>query len=336
MRKIVGVMAVLMAAWAPWAHAQVAVPELAPGATRIFSSQLPIPAMTSFVPENPAALQWGAPSRFGGGMMRGHKSHLLDGDSSSDDGTLVGFRLVSMSLAVAGESMDMAVDFPATASGGEAHHEKSQSALAVSFAWPDWLAFGLASQQSSLRVRPSDAAALHGVDLNGWVAGASVKVGELLYVGGAYGRDEAKPAYVDPSVTARGEQGMVGIALRKGGDFIWRLEADVIHRNDFKDDNDVKVLDGYELYLGSADIMWGNWLLGGTAYQSQDVVLNGAQAAAIGTNPVVNLNGYTIDYGYAPLAGLTVTGRFEHSELTSDRIQISFEEINSLVITWQF
>jgi hypothetical protein len=330
MRKMAGWLALLLLAAAPWAQAQVAVPEIVPGAVRLYDAALPIVPSISVVPENPAALQWGAPSRLVGGALKGKRSEALDGDSSDYKGTFGGFRWVKERVSLAAAALDYSVDFPAATP--EHHLERQLNAGAIAFSWPETLAWGFGVNHFHSKTLPGGVQA---EDSSGWSSGLSWRVGEHFFMGAGYGEDKADltvtqaPGGSTPLpptvVQARRSTSVVGAGLRGGGRLIWHVEADRIHRKDYQDGDRVTRQPGYNLDLVVAEGIVGDWLL----------TYNGYVVTPLGTQSE-EVHGYTAAFGYAPLHGLTLTWHFEQDTHTLNSVDLSKEQINTLALSWQF
>jgi len=318
MRRIGYLVAALVMTGATWAQAQVAVPDLVPGGVRIMDSRFPIVPLGSAVPANPAALQWGAPSRISVAGLQGDKNDVNDGNADSYHGTYVGLRWIRPQVALAAEALDFFVDFP----GAPAPHlEKKQSSLALSFTTPDSLAWGISSSSLSTKTISPPGGAIDTLDSQSWTFGLSWRLGENFFIGGGYGKDEDDFTGVFTG-SGRRAHNMVGLGLRGGGNLIWHLEVDSFHRDDYDVVGPQPA--GYDLNVVTAEGILGNWLLSVSAHDASALVVNDT------------VSGYVIDIGYAPLTGLTVTWRFEHDVHKQGATQLSTEEANTLLISYGF
>lgn len=323
MRKLMGVLAALLGLCVPLAQAQVATPELAPAGLRVYDSRFPISPMINIVPENPAAMQWGAPSRIGVGLLDGNKSDAFDGVSSSYDGNFGGFRWVRQRFSLGAETGGFTVEFPGAPP--LARLEKKQSSFALAFSWPESLAIGLATHKWTDDTLSPPGGQRDTLEFSSWTAGLSWRLGETFFVAGAFGQEDFQRTFPAVPGTEGRDHYMAGLGLRGGGTLIWRLEVDTFHHDDFKDPVNMGFAPGYDLNQFSAEGILGGWLLGGAAYD-----LKGLQPMA------PSISGYSLDVGYAPLTGLTLTWRYEHSEKNAGGTPISKEELNNAVVTWQF
>ena len=121
---------------------------------------------------------------------------------------------------------------------------------------------------------------------------------------------------------------MAGVGLRGGGDLIWHIEYSYFRRKAFEDEFGAALpgFEGFEIQQGTIEAIWWDLLLGVTAYSGKRLEsLNDEEIA-----------GLTVDYGFAQLTGLTLTGRYERTEHTVGDIELSIEQVHSAAITWQF
>ena len=325
MMRAAGLAVLLLASWFAIAHAQVAVPSIAPAALRINNSEIPIFATATFTPENPAALQWGAPSRIGGGtMVSANSSRRFDGKAESFKGTFAGLRLVGQRISLAAEVVDFEVLFPANVPPAlpPKDVEERNSSLALAFSLPEWLAYGISSEKVERTIRNRR------IEVDGATLGISWRVGENLFLGAAVGKDDATRTFPLPQKSAERDTLMAGVGLRGGGDLIWHIEYSYFRRKAFKDQFGVALpgFQGFEIQQGMIEAIWWDLLLGVTAY-------NGKSLESLNEEEIASL---TVDYGIAPLSGLTLTGRYERTEHTVGDIEFSIEQVHSAAITWQF
>lgn len=324
---LTAMLAAALTAWAAPAAAQVAVPEIAPAGVRIFSSRQPIALMNSLVPENPAALQWGTPSRISAGSIRGDKEDRFDGTSTGYNGTFAGLRWVREDVGLAVETAELEVDFPSQGSFAP-RLEKSQRTAALSFTAPQWQAFGIGAVSSRQRTVSPPSGQIEEIETDGWVAGVSWRLGESFFVGAGYGGDELTRIVPQPEAQAERNHFMYGLGLRSGGALVWHLEVDYFKREDAESGGvPIQPGRGYELTLVNAEAIWGVFLFGYAGYE----------ASPLDPGPLNRrVEGYTADFGLAPLGGLAITGRLERSEVLNDVGTIATEEIVSGAVSWQF
>lgn len=300
------------------AQAQVALPRIIPGAPRILNTRFPIEVSNSIVPENPAALQWGGPSRIGGGAIVGVSSHAvpqLEGDIS---GQFAGFRLVGESIALAGEMTEISLEsdfgFPV---------EKSATTLAVSFRFPDSYAWGYSTTSSEMSV--FDLVETTTVEFDKTLIGISLRLSDEWYIGAAAGTEEAILALPSPNDNLKRDIIMSGIGFRHIGSVIWHLEFSVADFDEFQDQTGT-LSSGYVIRQGVLEMIYWNLLFSYTSYN-----LKGS-----GTRADETIEGFTVDFGYAPFSGLAFTGRFERSTYEVSGFEVAVEETNAIVVTLQF
>ena len=300
------------------AQAQVALPRIMPGAPRILNTRFPIEVGNTITPENPAALQWGGPSRFGGGEILGVSSHAvteLEGDIS---GRFVGFRLVGESIALAGDTTDVSLEsnfgFPV---------DKSATTLAVSFRFPDSYAYGYSTTSSEQS--GSDISGTLSVEFEKKLFGISLRMTDDWYIGAATGTEEATLIQPSSNQILERDVFMSGIGFRSTGAVIWRMEFSMNKYEAFQDPAG-NLGSGHVLRQGVLEVAFWNLVFGYTSYN-----LTGT-----GTRKDETIDGFTLDFGYAPFSGLTITGRFERSIYEASGFEVAAEETNAIVVSLQF
>lgn len=317
----------LMATGASWAGAQVAVPELAPLGVRQYSVRAPIVPMTNATPENPAAMQWGTPSRIGGGVFNGTVTDSVFGQSSRAEGTIGGFRFVGHGMALAAESMDIAVDLPGIAPAPAAQLSKRARSVAASFPIVEnGLAWGLSRDVLVMEGNtgaPGYTATR--LDISGWTFGISGWWGDHFFWGAAAGTDSASQVLPGPPLDVKRDHNMVGLALRGGGSLVWRLEYDRLFRGDFQDTAGNLVEYGYTTSQYSLEAVWIGIIASYTGYTVTDPLGPGSQ-----------VKGSTFDFGIAPLTGITITARIERSDTSTPAGDTVSESIRTIGASWQF
>lgn len=325
MRRILPLLVLLLAGGASLCLGQVAVPEIGPGSVRVYDTRPTVLPSNSIVPENPAALRWGSPSRVVVGGLRGHASTATQGASTRDDGSFSGFSLVGQAGAVAGESTHLLTQFPINGTTVP-HVEKWLQSGALAFGAPETLAWGAGVTHFHADAVPGypAAAPITQADSHGWNAGLSWRAGEHLYLGGVYGEEKG---FLDGTFTGRVDRrhGALGVGLRGGGTIIWHLEADRIRYDDFLDRHGFVHLPGYGITQYTAEAMLGSWLFTYCGYTLKD---------SKGNAP--DVQGYTADFGYSPLSGFNLTWRYEHSDGTQQGTRVTAQALNALTLAWLF
>ena len=161
------------------AHGQVAVPALAPG-----SPQVAIPGTTTpdatFAPENPGAMQFGAPSRFGLGQIRStvKQENVLGGETTTDvDGYYSGLRWVTEALTVGGEIVNLEDQDP------NGNYTADILNGAISFPVGKSIAFGAGLDTATIDYGGTED------KIRGTILGLALNFDERLYIGLAMGRE---------------------------------------------------------------------------------------------------------------------------------------------------
>lgn len=238
------------------AHAQIAAPTLVPG----------------FVTDNPAAIQWGKTSQIGWGHIEGESekrdsaavpSTVTEGDSSGD---LVGLRLVGEFLSFAAhaakleatEGTDITIDY-----------QFASAALAIPIG--DIIALGIGQEQGTFELKFSG-----GIDANleaessTPLAGISLRLGDLLYLGAAIGtetltvKQTTTPIIPGLNFEAEFERDVkrYGIALLNGDGVKWHLGAGASTKDSAEDSTTGFTIESSDETYGVLEVNAGGFLLG--------------------------------------------------------------------------
>lgn len=300
------------------AQAQVALPRIIPGAPRILNTRFPVEVGNSIVPENPAALQWGGPSRFGGGKIVGVSSHAVTELAGDISGQFAGFRLVGEFVALAGETTDISLEsnfgFPV---------EKSATTLALSFQFPESYAWGFSTTSSEISV--FDLTETVTGEFEKKILGLSLRMGGDWFIGGAIGTEEGSLSLPSPSGNLTRNVIMSGIGFRHTGAVIWHLEFSTSEHDEFKDQSGT-LSSGHVIRQGVLEMAFWDLVFGYTSFNVKGT----------GTRKNESIKGFTLDFGYAPFSGLAFTGRFERSTYSASGFEVAVEETNSIIVTLQF
>jgi hypothetical protein len=278
---------------APSGFAQVAAPSLVP---------------FSFVTENPAAMQWGTPSRVGAASLQAQQ---VTSPSSSNDnfgGYSGGFRIVGKHFSVAAEGEHL--ESTNKPYGPSESQDTVEGAIAVGL-W-DWLAIG-AGQSNFLSntVSPNNtnsvSTSTSSIGLDSTQGGISIRIGEWFFLGGGGGQ-ESGSLKVNVSTlgqtTANALRNVTkyGVGIRTGGSVLTHFEFYEIDRTKFSFSSasgpltaQVPTFSSKETQqTGVAEVNFGGFLLAYLAsHTARDSGFNTTdeQQAAI---------------GYAPVTGFTV------------------------------
>lgn len=300
------------------AQAQVALPRIIPGAPRILNTRFPIEPGNTVTPENPAALQWGGPTRFLGGALVGVSSHAVNQLEGDISGQIAGFRLVGEYIAIAGDSTEISLssDFGFSV-------DKSATTLALSFMWPESYAYGVSTTTSELTI--FDPGGTTSGEFEKTLFGISLRMTDVWYLGAAVGTESATLNLPSPIENLERDIFMAGIGFRVTAAVIWHMEISATESEAFEDPTGT--LDfGHTLKQGVLEVAFWNLTFGATSFS-----LSGT-----GSRSEETIEGFTLDFGYAPFSGLTLTGRFEKSTYAASGFEVAIEETNTVILSLQF
>lgn len=316
MRKTIGhlLLGTFLTLVAATAQAQVAVSELVPSAPRIIDPTQLIPS-ASFVTPNPAAMQWGAPSRWGGGVISGDRQQTAPtaGGVTDYGGIYAGARFVGDTLTVGGYLIEYSDDTNAF------NLDADWNVLAggVAFQSGDRVAFGLSTE------RADNTAGGASQDFNTINLGISFMATSKIFLGLALGTED---------IDAAGESGdrsvqKYGVGYRSGGQAQTHLEAYIIDREDNPQFGSSVYSDSVEKVI-VAEAVIGSFLLGASyAIISQD--RNGQEISVI-----------TFDVGWAPKSGLSLLYHQESAATESNASGAAPTETDTstsaVSIAWSF
>jgi len=283
MRRIPVILAALVMI-AGTAQAQVAAPSLVPTAPRVLDPTS-VPAEANFTPANPAAMQWGAPSRVGIGTLR---SRLTSDAPNTDDltyqGNYGGARLVGESLSLGAEVASISE----VESTFALDNSSANAALAAQFG--GWMAFGVGYASNTIEFGNSTD------ESTTPSGGVSLRLGESFFVGGALGEQSLSHSDDDPlspDFEASRRVEWYGVGFRTGGDVLFHAEINVENRRHYEING--RESGGYRVQQGVLELNVWNILLAARA-GSVDTKIKGK-------SPL----GYTAaDIGWAPLQGLAL------------------------------
>ena len=240
--KSISLLAVLLLLAAGQAAAQVAAPSLLPGTARVVDAEqffdLAIPSLErfsgpdlTFVPINPAAMQWQPHSEVGVGLMKssGTYDDTLTPGSIDFSGQFAGLRWGGEYASIGGEAMRWKGHSQATSS-----HESELTDAAVAAQGFGVLALGARRYRSKQKFHFDIGAGTNDqlyVDQKS--GGASLRLGHLFYLGYAAGHERV----VFNNLTAPGNnlyyaRGVraYGVALRSDTGSPWRVEVYRTHK----------------------------------------------------------------------------------------------------------
>jgi len=296
------------------AAAQVAVSPLAPIAPIVNGNPGRISA--GFVLLNPAAQQWGAPSRVGIGFLDGETDVLKQG-TYDYDGRLAGMRLVGMRFSLALEQLE--IDGIDTAALQNLTFKQSNAALSMRLFDP--LSLGVGYGKQSYQSGTASQTVTTGT------LGGSLRIGEWLYLGVAGGEDtrDYEDSSLPYSATDDRNFSLYGIGLRSGGTFSYHVEwfGSDMEAYNLGDTKTRKLTSG----TGVLEIGLWNFVLGGRVAQVEE--------DREGSNYKTEARIY--DFAWAPFRGLTIGARYEVTQEMDEGTGTESEnEIRGITVGWQF
>jgi len=294
--------AVLLAAGT--AEAQVAAPELTPAAPRYYRANDLGTNSATITADNPAALQWGGPSRAAFGLIKLDTQPTGAADQKYN-GYFVGYRGVNDGWAFGLEHLDVKQD-----ASGSLHETESSGHL--SYQILKGLALGAGLDRGVGDTGAGDTKVLDKT------LGLSVNLGETFYLGYAAGQDDLDNS---TGVSATRSTAMIGVALRLKGAWNWHIAYDKLAKGDF--DNGVG--GGFDLTTFTLQVGLGNLLLGAQSVK-RDPKGGGSEFKAT-----------VIDVGWVPEKGLTLSGRLSNGENTAGGGTITEKDrMLAAVVGYQF
>jgi hypothetical protein len=246
-RKIIPLLAaaVLLASAA---HAQVAVPGMEPGAPRYTIQPERGYNGATITPDNPAALQWGGPSRVVAGYLKDDADML--GTADDGKGYLLGFRGVWERLGLGLEQLRVVKN-------GGAFEDDSSVQLSVRVF--DFLSLGVGKE----RAHHDSVGSFTQIDETDY--GLSLRLARVFYVGYAKGTHDYSASGVFTPDSRDVTQ--YGVALRTEGAWRWLLSYDRMKKEYFA----VGGSPGMDSKTSTIQLLTANWLLGIAQSQVADL-----------------------------------------------------------------
>ena len=225
-----GVALVLVSFFTTPALAQVATSEVAPVRAEVHDPTMVAPSV-GFVPVNPAALQWGAPSRWGLGQIRAETEYTplgLESQTIRYKGMYGGFRKTGEGFSFAGETIDLS---DTTTAGWEADWNIISGA--ASFQAGENFTFGIGL------TRVGNSRGFTTTDTSTTLLGMSARVSRSIFAGLALGTENIE---IGENSSDRGVQ-IYGAGMRGGSSSSqWHLEA---YKEERKEATDFTYLSQY-------------------------------------------------------------------------------------------
>ena len=303
MRQAVLLLVVPLLLVAGVAHAQVAAPELTPAAPRYYLSGLQGFNGATLTPDNPAALQWGGPTRVAAGAVQ-LKEENAPAPEQTYKGYYGGLRWVSDRWGFGLEHLSVKNDngpVKETASSGH-----------LSYQLLEGLALGAGLDRGKTDTGSGSA------DTEENTFGLSVNLKKVFFLGYAIGRDKYENS---AGVTGARDTTLIGIAIRTEGTWRWHLAWDQLDKDNF--DNNVGI--GFDATTLTVQLGAGNWLLG-----AQQVKIDPKGSTS-------QFKANVIDFGWAPeKSGLTLTARVSDGEVTDTGAVNQTDKGQSITIGYLF
>ncbi len=308
-------------------HAQVAAPLLNPVVSSTTNFRLP---SGSTKPFNVAVLPWSGPSRVGIGVFTDTtfdrtKLNQPTEEVASGDGTLVQFRWVGEAFAFAAEFADHSLDLTGNFAPGSVDIESSL--VGVAYQGGEVFSIGIGQQTRELFIDGE----IEKETLP--MIGATVRPGEVLYIGAAFG--EATVEQVDPfstpAVSGEVDRSVqrVGVGLfGRNDDFGWHVEVYKEEKDSAQDTVTGVQVDEEESTGCTVEvILFGGLLLGWEHFDTD----------LIGTNGVINREDEfdVLSVGWSGMEGLSLVVSLHESESTDvDPASADFGEVLEFTSTF--
>ena len=299
--------ALLVALAAGTAQAQVATTDFVPAAPNFVHPAGSGVNGATITPDNPAALAWGMPSRIAVGKLKGtlKDNGVPDRDFSGD---FVGFRFVGSLLGIAVAEQTVKDDSPVNF-GTYDRTVTAQLSLNLGNRLALGIGAGKASQPPTLTSIPRQQ------------IGASLRLGDIWYVGAAFYQDKLEPA---PGFSFKRNGTLLGVALRTEGTVRWYVGLDHV---DLKDFDVVPASGGIKIDRASVQMLAGWFLLGAS---TSHVKPTGSNASSV--------HHAAYDIGFVPMQGLAVSLRIQTTPIFDPGgfVQNGSVDTSSLALSWLF
>ena len=293
------------------ARGQVAVPDFPPAAPRVLVPEDFVPD-ANFTSENPGALQWGAPSRFGLGRISGQAERdtgLGTTKKTNYDGYYAGLRWVTEVFTLGGEVVNL--------ESADNDYQTDVANAAVAFPVLKQLAVGIGLDTS--KTENGSATDTRSAP----TLGLSVNLNDRFYIGLALGREylHRKQGGGTDFDSDRATQAF-GIGFRTGGTGTQlHLEYDVIARDAHEDQSNFKFDEQDQSHI-VVELNWASLLLSG---RYVDFKIDNTE----GTTQIYAL-------GWAPKKGLALLGQVELSSAEDGNGLKTDATVYTISLAYQF
>ena len=292
--------------------AQVATPGFAPAAPVVLEPDGLVGSSATITPANPAAMQWGAPSRAALGQFEAQRTIPGNSNTEKYQGAFAGLRIVTERWSFALEALTQAD----RENSFEFEETVQEAAGALKLA-------GFITIGAQLGI----SAITDGVDtLDGQTRtwGAGIRLGELFYLGGGLQAETVDIVTDTLEATLERENTFYGVALRSGGKgFLYRLEVarNIAPNFTYKGSD----FGGLQQDQAALEFNLGGFLLGFTAHQIEE------------NNQGDSVEAQTVDIGFASQGGLNFTGRVtQTARVDANGDSVSDTQMGSLALAVLF
>lgn len=261
--RLLVLFSIALLAFSGMVQAQVAAPVLTPGTVDIPAGQPGFIVDPSYVPNNPAVMNWNGMSVFGVGHARTDSDPKAAGQKTIEYGTnYAGLRWTGETFAFGVETAHLAdSDAPATSK-----LDVNNTNVALSGKFAQWLSVGVGVGHAKVENQSSTD------DFSGWTVGTTLHLGEVIFIGLGVGRDsddhkQTGNNYSDDRPTSQWGIGLYTGGKGKGGNggAVWHLEYSVEDKGDFTDPLGNKS-GGETRTNGTVEVIWKNILLSYVGY----------------------------------------------------------------------
>ena len=286
---------IFLATWlaAPFAGAQVAVPNLSPFSATLLSPVLNGNGINGVdtTPDNPAALGWGEGSKVTLGFADGDTTDNITGtETESVGGYFLGGRWHGEALAVAFDRFEIDESIASVT--------ETTGNLQVAYVVDGLLSVGIGWENSHRENSGGNT-----FDTKNLSIGLSLKFAEMYYVGLALGSSDYETS---AGQTAERDTTMFGAGFRVEGDWSWYGEYYVLNLDEFQNSAGATVKDGTSLTVLAVQTVWQDVLLG---FASKDLEFS--------TQTNLDITWTQIDLGYIPSEKWTVSLRWDSISITN-------------------
>lgn len=300
---VVPVLLVAVLLVAGLAQAQVAAPDLTPAAPRFVQFDVQGFNGATITPDNPAALQWGGPTRFAIGTLQ-EDEEAAPAPTQSYKGNYGGLRWVSDRWAFGLEHLSVKHETTSDKESASSGH--------LSFQVLEGLALGAGLD----RTKVDSGTNSRNTEANTF--GLSVNLKKVFFLGYAIGRDKFED---NSGVSGDRDTTLIGIAIRTEGTWRWHLAWDQLDKDNFDNFGG----SGFDAKTLTVQLGAGNWLLG-----AQQITLDAKGNA-------IEVKANVVDFGWAPeKGGLTVTARLTDGDLSSGGMVVQTNKGRSITIGYLF